>query len=112
MLCYATEKYSHVDIYILFSIISLTPKENDAREIRKFRPITLTNCSFKIFTKALTNKFARIVNRLILSKGDLFWKCSHEIIHVVYKSKTQHWYSKLTKRRLLIELIYNSCTRF
>jgi hypothetical protein len=43
-----------------FAIITLIPKENDAREMRKFRPISLLNCSFKIFTKVLTNRFARI----------------------------------------------------
>jgi hypothetical protein len=34
----------HLDIYRLnFAMITLIPKENDAREMRKFRPISLLN---------------------------------------------------------------------
>jgi hypothetical protein len=55
-----------LDIFRLnFAMITLIPKENDAREMRKFRPISLLNCSFKIFTKVLTNRFSRILDRLI-----------------------------------------------
>jgi hypothetical protein len=30
-----------------YAIITLIPKEQDAREMRKFRPISLGNCSLK-----------------------------------------------------------------
>ena len=55
-----------LDIYrIKFAMITLIPKEEDARSMKKFRPISLLNCSFKIFTKVLTNRIGKIVNRLI-----------------------------------------------
>jgi hypothetical protein len=59
-------------------MITLIPKENDAKSMKKFRPISLLNFSFKIFTKVLTNRLARLIDRLIsyinipLLEGDLF----------------------------------------
>jgi hypothetical protein len=56
----------NLDLYRLnFAMITLIPKENEARSMKKFRPISLLNCSFKIFTKVLTNRLASIINRLI-----------------------------------------------
>jgi hypothetical protein len=41
-----------LDLYRLnFAMITLIPKENEDRSMKKFRPICLLNCSFKIFTK-------------------------------------------------------------
>jgi hypothetical protein len=40
----------NVDIYILkFAILSLIPKEEDATSMNFFKPISLLNCSLKIF---------------------------------------------------------------
>jgi hypothetical protein len=56
----------NLDLYRLnFAMIPLIPKENEARSMWKFRPISLLNCSFKIFTKILTNRLAQIINRFI-----------------------------------------------
>jgi hypothetical protein len=55
-----------LDLFRLnFAMITLIPKENEARSMRKFRPISLLNCSFNFFTKVLTNRLAKIINRLI-----------------------------------------------
>lgn len=48
-----------------FAMVTLIPKENDARTTRKFRPIILLSCCFKFFTKVLTNRLALIIGRLI-----------------------------------------------
>jgi hypothetical protein len=49
----------NLDLYRLnFAMITLIPKENEARSMKKFRPISLLNCSFKIFTNVLTNILA------------------------------------------------------
>lgn len=37
---------------ISFALITVIPKEEGARSMMKFRPISLINCSFKIFSKA------------------------------------------------------------
>jgi hypothetical protein len=34
-----------------FAMITLIPKENEARSMRKFRPISLLNCSFNFSQK-------------------------------------------------------------
>lgn len=42
------------DIFRLnFAMLTLIPKEPDATSLKKFRPIALTNCSFKFFCKSL-----------------------------------------------------------
>jgi hypothetical protein len=46
-----------LDLYRLnFALVTLILKEQDARIMNKFRPISLLNCSYKIFTKVLTNR--------------------------------------------------------
>ena len=63
-----------------YAIITLIPKELDARDMKKFIPISLGNCSLKIISKAITNRISPIGSRIIANnqttfiKGDLFWK--------------------------------------
>jgi hypothetical protein len=65
---------------INFAIITLIPKEPEARDMKKFRPISLGNCSLKIIRKAITNRITPIGNRIIsqtrlpLLKGGTFWR--------------------------------------
>lgn len=87
-----------LDIYRLNSaVLSLIPKEKDAISMKKFRPISLLNCSFKIFTKVLTNRLARLMHLLTYSNQTTFIKgryilesvvTAHEILHSVHNSKT------------------------
>ena len=61
----AWNNYS-LDLYRLnFSLLTLIPKEPDADIIQKFRPIALTNCSFKIFAKCLANQLGDIGDEII-----------------------------------------------
>jgi hypothetical protein len=50
---------------INYALITLIPKEPKARLLKKFRPISLLNCIFKIFDKALNNRLIKIADRLI-----------------------------------------------
>ena len=79
-----------------YVMLTLIPKEENASEIRKFRPIALINCSFKIFSKALNNRLTRIIDRLISPNQTAFIKgryilesivAAHEIIHEVARKK-------------------------
>jgi hypothetical protein len=89
-----------LDIYRLnFAMITLIPKEEDARNMKKFRPISLLNCSFKIFTKAVTNRYAKIMNRLISQCQSAFIRgrfilesvvTAYEVIHEIH-SKKEGW---------------------
>jgi hypothetical protein len=94
-----------LDLYRLnFAMITLIPKENEARSMKKFRPISLLNCSFKIFTKVLTNRLAKIIDRLISYYQSAFIKgrfilesvvTAHEVIHEVHKNKDKGLVLKL-----------------
>jgi hypothetical protein len=57
-----------------FAIITLIPKERDARDTKKFCPISLGNCSLKIITKAITNRVSPIGNRIIAKNQIVFIK--------------------------------------
>jgi hypothetical protein len=39
-----------------YAMIILIPKEEEAKDLKKFRPINLINCSFKIFSKTPNNR--------------------------------------------------------
>lgn len=43
-----------------FATLTSIPKENEARSMKKFRPISLLNCSFKIFSKVLTIRLSKV----------------------------------------------------
>ena len=48
------------------SIITLLPKEGkDPQRIENWRPITLTNCDLKIFTKLMSDRVAGVLDKLI-----------------------------------------------
>jgi hypothetical protein len=48
-----------------YAITTLLPKEEGAKTLKKFRPIRLINCNFKIFSKAINNRLVRICDRLL-----------------------------------------------
>jgi hypothetical protein len=79
-----------------YAMIILIPKEEEARSLKKYRPISLINCSFKIFAKALNNRLETIYNKLLVANQTAFVKgryilesvvSAHEIIHEVVKHK-------------------------
>lgn len=79
-----------------FALLTLIPKEKDAKVMSKFRPISLLNCSYKIFTRVLTARIGQIADRLIRNNQTAFIKgrfildsvvTAHEIIHSVYHDK-------------------------
>lgn len=78
-----------------FSMVTLINKEVDARNMKKFRPISLHNCCIKIFTKVLTNRQAPIIRRQISEHQSTFVTgrfilesvvTSHEVAHSVHSS--------------------------
>jgi hypothetical protein len=79
--------------YAIFVLIS---KEEEAKNLKKFRPISLINCSFKIFIKTLNNKLVQIYNSLLSANQTAFVRgryilesvvSAHEIIHEAAKNK-------------------------
>lgn len=86
-----------VDIARLnYGIISLLSKGKDADRIQKYRPICLLNVSYKILTKVLTNRLAKIIDRVVLLSQFAFLKgryimdgvlILHETLHVLHRRK-------------------------
>lgn len=85
-----------LDIYRLnFTMLTLIPKE-DARTMKKFRPISLINYSFKIFSKILTVRLGKIVDRLVSPNQSAFIHgryilesvvLAHELVHSVHSNE-------------------------
>lgn len=94
-----------LDIFRLnFSLLTLIPKEPDAKIIQKYRPIALTNCSFKIFSKCIATRLGKVGQELIASNQSAFIKgrfilesvvAAHEIIHDVVQKKESGFIFKL-----------------
>jgi hypothetical protein len=79
---------------INYATIILIPKEDEATTLKKFRPISLINCSFKIFSKALNNRLEMICDRPLAPNQTAFVRgryilesvvSAHEIIHEALK---------------------------
>ena len=71
-----------------YAMITLIPKEAEAKHLKKFRLVSLINCSFKIFAKAMNNKLTRVAdicaNQTAFLKGWFILEsmvAAHEIIH-------------------------------
>jgi hypothetical protein len=59
---------------INYAMIILIPKEENAKTLKKFRPISLINCSFKVFSKALNNRLESICDKLLTNNQSAFVK--------------------------------------
>jgi hypothetical protein len=58
-----------LDLFRLnFAMLALIPKVDEARDMNNFRPISLLNCSFKIFSKLLTNRLEKACQSLIANE--------------------------------------------
>lgn len=97
--------HDKLDLYRLnFALITIIQKEKDARVMSKFRPISLLNCSYKIFTMVLTNRIGAIADRIVASNQTAFIKgryilesvvTAHEILHDMHHNKQQGYVIKL-----------------
>jgi hypothetical protein len=86
----------NLDLYRLnCALVTLIPKVGDATNMKQFRPISLLNCSFKIFSKILTLRLSAVVQRIVAPTQSAFIKgryilesvvVAHEIVHSINKS--------------------------
>lgn len=72
--------------------------------MKQFRPISLLNCSFKMFSKLLTNRLGKIAQRLVATNQSALIKgryilesvvVAHEIVHSLHKNKEKRVILKL-----------------
>jgi hypothetical protein len=84
--------------------IILLPKEDGVRTLKKFRPISLINYSFKIFANATNNRLERVCDRLLGPNQTTFVKdryilesvvAAHELIHHSIREKVKELVLKL-----------------
>jgi hypothetical protein len=88
-----------LDIFRLnFAMITLIPKEEDAKSMKKFRPISLINCRFFLQKLLQIYIYAKIMNRLISQCQSSFIRgrfilesvvTAHEVIHEIHVKKEQ-----------------------
>lgn len=63
-----------------FALIVLIPKEQNAKDMKKFRPISLSNWGVKVLSKAMTIGFLRFgtglfpLTKLLSLGADIFWR--------------------------------------
>jgi hypothetical protein len=88
------------------ALITLIPKEEEAKTLNKFRPTSLINCSFKIFTKALNNRLITICNRLLANNQAAFDKGRFILESVVSAYEIIHDVAKKGKEGLVLKLDY------
>jgi hypothetical protein len=51
-----------------FAMLTLIPKVEEATEMKNFRPISLLNCRFKIFSQLLTIRLDMVCQRIIANE--------------------------------------------
>jgi hypothetical protein len=82
--------------HLNYSIITLSPKNKEAINIKQYRPIYLLNVSFKIFTKVAVGRLTQIAEKLIIQSQTAFIPgrnimggavILHETIHELHRKK-------------------------
>jgi hypothetical protein len=89
-----------------FARIILIPKEEGANTLKKFRPISLINCSFKIFSKALNNMLEKVCDRLLSTNQTAFVRGRYILESVVSAHEILHDAKKNKEKCLVIKLDY------
>jgi hypothetical protein len=96
-----------LDIFRLnFAVLLLIPKEPDASVMKKFRPISLLNCIFKVFNKVLTNRLALLMNIFISPNQTTFIKGRYILESVVSAHETIHSVIKKGQKGAILKLDY------
>jgi hypothetical protein len=89
--------HKYLDLFRLnFVMLTLIPKVENASEMKNFRPISLLNYSFKIFSKLLAMRLEKVCQRLVAKEQSAFIRSryilenvvvAHEVVHSIHKSK-------------------------
>jgi hypothetical protein len=88
----------NLDLFWLnFAMLTLVPKVENAIDMKNFRPISLLNCSFKIFSRLITSRMEKICQEIIAKEQSAFIRgryileslvVAHELVHSIHKDKT------------------------
>lgn len=76
---------------INMGIVKLIPKDGDKALIKKWRPITLLNVSYKILAKALASRLEKILPKFICSTQIVFIKGRYILENLVTSWESMEW---------------------
>jgi hypothetical protein len=83
-------KQGNLPLYkLIFWVITLIPKKEDAVQIQQYRPICLLNVSFKVFTKVATKRITGIAHKVIKPLQSAFMPGRHILKGVVVLDTSQ-----------------------
>jgi Reverse transcriptase (RNA-dependent DNA polymerase) len=80
------------------AFVCLIPKVPNPSLVSEYRPISLLNCSYKIFSKVLAMRLQNVFSKIIGTVQNVFLKghfilegvvSAHEILYSFHKSKEQ-----------------------
>jgi hypothetical protein len=91
-----------------YAMTILIPKEEDAKNLKKYRPISLINCSFKIFSKVLNNRLERICGRLLAPNQTTFVKGRYILESVVSVHEILHDSIRRGQKGMVLKLDYEN----
>jgi hypothetical protein len=89
---------------INFATLTLIPKVENAFGMKNFRPISLLNCSFKIFGRMLTSRLEKICERLVAQEQSAFIRGRY-ILVLLWLMKLFIAYIKIKNLESLLSLI-------
>jgi hypothetical protein len=89
-----------------YVVIILIPKEEESKNLKKFRPISLINCSFKFFAKSLNTKLEKICDRLLAPSQSAFVKGRYILESVVSAHEIIHEAAKKSHKGIVLKLDY------
>jgi hypothetical protein len=89
-----------------YAIITLIPKEGEAKNLKKFRPISLIYCNFKIFSKAINNRLVLICDRLLSHNQTTFVKGIFILESIIFAHEIIHEAASSGEKGLVIKLDY------
>jgi Reverse transcriptase (RNA-dependent DNA polymerase) len=82
-------------------MVCLIPKEKEATIIKKFRPISLVDCGYKIIQKTLTNMLTPIISHLVDHTQTAFIQGRYILDNVLAAHEIIH-YCKIHKEKYLV----------
>jgi hypothetical protein len=91
---------------INYAMIILIPKEEEVRSLKKYRHISLINCSFKIFSKVLNNRIEALRGRLLVHNQTVFVRDRFILESVVTTYEIVHDAVKKDQKGMILKLDY------
>ena len=88
-------------------MISLIPKEGDAKDLNYWRPITLLTVIYKIFAKTLQIRLQPMLKDVISPEQTAFLSLSFILDNIVLIQKTLHWAKASRQPSIFLKLDFS-----